>query len=116
MKTKSARVEGLRDELLDEFADAMADVEALLKQAASAPASRAARLRGEADAKMRIAKRKLGEFRDETVASANAAASAADGYVRSNAWTAVGIAAAIGLAGGLNLCRPGTETGAEKGN
>ncbi len=113
---KSVKVQALRDELLDEFADAMADVEALLKQAASAPADRAARLRSEADAKMRVAKRKLGEFRDETMESAKAAVSASESYVRNNAWRAVGIAAAIGLAGGLMLRRPKTETTADKGN
>lgn len=94
-----------RDELLDDFADALAEAENLLKQAGKESGERASDLRGEAERKLRSAQRRLRDFKTGSIETIRAGANATDAYVHENPWPILGVAAAVGVLAGLLLTR-----------
>jgi ElaB/YqjD/DUF883 family membrane-anchored ribosome-binding protein len=82
----------------------LADAEGLLRQAAQASGEHAADLRRKAQSAISSAKRRLVDA-EERVSIRQRAARATDGWVHDHPWTAVGIAAGIGMLIGLVINR-----------
>lgn len=93
------------DKLVEDLQLLVRDAEALLKATATQTGDRIQEVRSRAEESVRATKQRLAELEDEAVKRAREMASAADDYVRENAWQSVGIAAGIGLLVGLLLRR-----------
>lgn len=83
----------------------LADVEALLKQAASSTGQQAAELRERAAENLHRASLRLSEARVAAAEKSRVAARRADDWVHSNPWTAVGAAAGVGFLLGMLVSR-----------
>lgn len=83
----------------------LADVEDLLKQAASTTGDRANELREKAMAQLRQAKEKASDVQVIVVEKGKAAARVTDDYVHDNPWQSLGMAAAAGFIVGLLINR-----------
>lgn len=83
----------------------LTDAEDLLKQAASATGERALELRDTALTRLAQAKDKVADVQVIVVEKGKRAAHATDDYVHENPWTAIGIAAGVGVLAGLLLGR-----------
>jgi len=98
-----------REQLLEEFHAVVAETEQLLKTVASLGADQAGMLKGNVDEALASASERVVDIRDRYVAQAEAAAKAADEYVRQNPWRAIGIVAvasvAVGLVSGVLIAR-----------
>ena len=101
----AARFERSREALVKDFADVLAEADALLKQAAKESGDKASDLRAQVETKLRTARIRLQEMQDDAVDRAKAAARATDEYVHDNPWQAIGIGAAIGFLVGLVVSR-----------
>jgi len=101
----AARFERSRDALVKDFADVLSEADALLKQASKESGEKASDLRAQVEAKLRTAKLRLQEMRDDAVDRARAAARATDEYVHDNPWQAIGVGTAIGFLLGLVISR-----------
>ncbi|MCP5202422.1 MAG: DUF883 domain-containing protein [Gammaproteobacteria bacterium] len=94
-------IEISRDELLEEFLKVVADAEALLHATAEHGGEELAAMRAGMHETLTAAKARCGAARDGVVLKGRAAADATDSYVRENPWSAVGVAAGLGLLIGL---------------
>ena len=98
-----------KDKLLNEFNTVVAETEQLLKSVAGLGADQAGVLKGNVDQALSSASNQVMQIRDRSIAQAEAAAAAADQYVRQNPWRALGIVALVtamaGLVSGLMLAR-----------
>ena len=98
-----------KDQLLDEFHTVVAETESLLKSVASLGTEKAGVLKGNVDQALATASDRVAAIRDMSIAQAEAAAKAADEYVRQNPWRAVGVVALVsavaGLVSGLLIAR-----------
>ena len=83
----------------------LADAEDLLKQAANATGERASELRETALTRLKQAKDKAADVQVVVVEKGKKAACATDDYVHEHPWTAVGVAAGIGVLVGLLINR-----------
>jgi len=81
------------------------DAEALLNATATQTGERIQEVRARAEESLRMTKERLTEMEDQALERAREVATAADKYVRENAWQSVGIAAGVGLLVGLLLRR-----------
>jgi ElaB/YqjD/DUF883 family membrane-anchored ribosome-binding protein len=82
-----------------------ADAEELLKMTADQVGDKAVELRQRMMARMEEAKADLARMQDIAMGKAKDAGRAADTYVRENPWTAVGIAAGVGVVLGMLISR-----------
>lgn len=94
-----------KEGLMADVNTVLADAEGLLRQAAQASGEHAADLRRKAQSAISSAKRRLADAEDRVVYQAKSAARATDGWVHDHPWTAVGIAAGIGMLIGLVVNR-----------
>jgi ElaB/YqjD/DUF883 family membrane-anchored ribosome-binding protein len=94
-----------KDKLMNDLRVVVADAEELLRMTADQASESAAEVRGRVQAKMNQAKADLALLQETAVAKAKAAGHAADEYVHENPWTAIGIAAGVGLVVGLLVGR-----------
>jgi len=94
-----------KEGLMADVNTVLADAEGLLRQAAQASGEQAADLRRKAQAAISSAKRRLVDAEERVVDQAKTAARATDGWVHDHPWTAVGIAAGIGMLIGLVINR-----------
>lgn len=83
----------------------LVDAEELLRQAATESGEKAAELRRRAQTAISSAKSRLIDVEEKVAEQARSAAKATDGWVHDHPWTAVGIAAGLGLLLGLSLNR-----------
>jgi ElaB/YqjD/DUF883 family membrane-anchored ribosome-binding protein len=83
----------------------IADAEELLRATAGQAGEKIAAARERAQASLSVARAKLADAERVLVDRSKQAAYAADEYVQDNPWTAVGIAAGIGLVIGLLIGR-----------
>lgn len=83
----------------------LADAEDLLKQAASATGERASELRETALTRLKQAKEKAADVQVVVVEKGKKAARVTDDYVHEHPWTAIGIAAGVGVLVGLLVNR-----------
>jgi ElaB/YqjD/DUF883 family membrane-anchored ribosome-binding protein len=98
-----ARVSG--DKLGSDLKVVLADVEALLKQAASTTGQQAAELRERAAETLHRAGLRMAEAREAAAEKSRAAARRADDWVHANPWAAVGAAASVGFLLGMLVSR-----------
>jgi ElaB/YqjD/DUF883 family membrane-anchored ribosome-binding protein len=83
----------------------IADAEDLLRATAGQAGEKLAAARERAQASLSVARAKLGEAERMVLEHSRQAAHATDEYVHDNPWTAVGIAAGVGLVIGLLIGR-----------
>ncbi len=93
------------DALMNDFRDLISEGEALLRSAASLSGDALAEAREQFRGALAEAKVRVGETSRAAIDRGRQAASATDGYVRSNPWQAIGIAAALGFVIGALLVR-----------
>lgn len=93
------------DKLMEDLRLVITDAEELLKATAGQAGDKVSQARIKAEDSIRAAREALAEAGDETLERAREAAASADEYVHEHPWTAVGIAAGIGLLAGLLLSR-----------
>lgn len=94
-----------KDKLMTDVNAVLADAEELLRQAAAESGEKAAELRRRAQAAIGSAKTRLVDVEHKVAAQARTYARATDGWVHEHPWTAVGIAAGIGVLLGLSINR-----------
>lgn len=97
------RVSG--EKLGSDLKTVLADVEALLKQAASSTGQQAVELRERAAENLHRASVRLSEARVAAAEKSRVAARRADDWVHSNPWAAVGAAAGVGFLLGMLVSR-----------
>ena len=94
-----------KDKLMTDLKVVIADAEELLKLTAGQVGDKAGELRVRMKERLEKAKFDLADLQDRAVVKAKDAGRAADGYVRENPWTSVGIAAGVGLLLGMLISR-----------
>ena len=98
-----ARVSG--EKLGSDLKTVLADVEALLKQAASSTGQQAVELRERAAENLHRASLRLSEARVAAAEKSRVAARRTDDWVHANPWAAVGAAAGVGFLLGMLVSR-----------
>lgn len=98
-------IEETKEKLVSDFKVLLSDAEELLKATANHAGERVATARQRIEQSMKEGQKTLAEAEDILANKTREAAQAADEYVRENPWSAVGIAAGIGLVLGLLLRR-----------
>lgn len=94
-----------KERLMSDVNTVLVDAEDLLRQAAQASGEQAADLRRRAQSAISNAKARLGDFEHRVVEQAKTAAKATDGWVHDHPWTAIGVAAGVGVLVGLVINR-----------
>jgi len=94
-----------KEKLMSDLKLVIADAEELLKLTAGQVGDKAAEMRTRMQTRMEQAKVDLARVQETALASARDAGKAADTYVHENPWTAIGIAAGIGVVFGLLISR-----------
>jgi ElaB/YqjD/DUF883 family membrane-anchored ribosome-binding protein len=94
-----------KERLMADVNTVLVDAEDLLRQAAAASGEQAAELRRKAQTAIASAKHRLVDAEHKVVEQAKTAARATDGWVHDHPWTAVGVAAGIGVLVGLVINR-----------
>ena len=92
-----------RDKLVGDLKNLVADAEELLKATASQAGEKVAEARQRIEQSLIEGKKALADAEKTLVRKSKEAAELADDYVRDNPWSAVGIAAGVGLVLGLLL-------------
>lgn len=90
-----------KEQLIADFKTMVADAEALLKATASHGGDEIAELRGKVEESIRSVKARMADEQAALMARSKEAAKATDVYVHDHPWTAVGVAAGVGLVVGL---------------
>ena len=93
------------EKLVQDLRTVMADAEDLLKATASQTGERSEKARARAEESLRAARARLQQAGQAMEANAREAAEKIDGAVRENPWSAVGIAAGVGVIIGILLAR-----------
>ena len=93
------------EQLIDDLTTVVRDAEDLLRATAAQTGEKLGEARARAEESVRQAKERLAVLEQEALERARAMAGEADEYVRGNPWTAVGIAAGVGLVLGMLLSR-----------
>jgi ElaB/YqjD/DUF883 family membrane-anchored ribosome-binding protein len=93
------------EKLMQDLKTVVGDAEELVKATASQSGEHIGRIRARAEESLRIARERIKEVTQTAEMQARAAAREVDKKVHENPWTAVGIAAGIGLVLGILLGR-----------
>lgn len=94
-----------KEKLLSDLKLVIADAEELMKLTAGEVGDKAAEMRMRMQDRLDKAKIELAHLQETAVARAKDAGKAADNYVHDNPWTAVGIAAGVGVVLGMLIGR-----------
>lgn len=86
-----------KGKVVDDFKTIVNDAEALLQATAHVSGEGFAAQRTKFTEKLNVAKMRLADAEQRVVEKAKQAAQATDHYVHDNPWTAVGVAAAVGM-------------------
>lgn len=97
--------QGTKERMMSDVNAVLVDAEELLKQAAQSSGEQAADLRRRAQSAISAAKARLVEVEHKVVDQAKYAAKATDTWVHEHPWTAIGVAAGIGVLLGLAINR-----------
>jgi ElaB/YqjD/DUF883 family membrane-anchored ribosome-binding protein len=92
-----------KDKLVDDLKNLVADAEGLLKATASQAGEKVAEARQKIEQSLIEGKKALADAEKTLRQKSKECAELADDYVRDNPWSAVGIAAGVGLVLGLLL-------------
>jgi len=98
-------MEATLEKLVVDIRTLLADVDALLRQAAAATGDEARQLRQRAEDLLDQAQERFAGARDEVVRRGKVASRATDEWVHDNPWGAIGIGAALGLVLGFLIAR-----------
>jgi ElaB/YqjD/DUF883 family membrane-anchored ribosome-binding protein len=93
------------DKLMHDLKNVVGDAEDLLKVTASQGGEQIARIRARAEESLKTARERMKDVTEAAEVQARAAAREVDKQVRDHPWTAVGVAAGIGLVLGILLGR-----------
>ncbi|HEX9182287.1 MAG TPA: DUF883 family protein [Burkholderiales bacterium] len=93
------------EKLMRDLRAVVVDAEELLKATAAQTGERVDKVRAKAEESLRTARNRLQEMGDNAQAQAREAAREVEQQVRENPWTAVGIAAGVGLVLGILIGR-----------
>lgn len=94
-----------QQQLVSDMKSVIADAEDMLEATAEQAGEKVAGLRARIQDRLQGARARLGEAEAQLIAKSRAAARATDAYVHESPWTAVGVAAGVGLLLGLILGR-----------
>ncbi len=103
-KASQASVES-QEQLVTDIKSVISEAEEMLSATADQAGEKATKLRDRIQARLREAKVRLSDAEAVLVAKTKAAARATDDYVHESPWTAVGVAAGVGLLVGLIIGR-----------
>ncbi|HEX4986332.1 MAG TPA: DUF883 family protein [Burkholderiales bacterium] len=101
MKSKAVSA----DKLMEDLSLVVSDAEELLRATAGQAGEKITAARARAEASIDAAKTRIAQAGYAAAEQTRAAARATDDYVHENPWTAVGVAAAVGLVVGVLLAR-----------
>ena len=93
------------DKLMQDLKTVVGDAEDLLKATASQSGEQIARIRARAEESLRSARSRMKDITQAAEAQAREAAADVDKRVHEHPWTAIGIAAGVGLVVGILLGR-----------
>ena len=93
------------DKLVQDLKTVVGDAEELLKATASQSGEQIARIRARAEESLRVARARIKAMTQDAEAQARETALQVDRQVHDNAWTAVGVAAGLGVVIGILLGR-----------
>jgi len=96
-------MENGRDELLSDFNQVVSETQGLLDSMKSATSEKTAQLRASLEKNLEATRKRLTELQSTAMERGTAYAKATDDYVRESPWTAVGVAAGVGVLVGLLL-------------
>ncbi|MDP3762306.1 MAG: DUF883 family protein [Ramlibacter sp.] len=94
-----------KEKLMNDLNLVVADAEELLKLTAGQVGDKASEMRMRMQSRMEQAKADLGHLQETAVARAKDAGRAADTYVHESPWTAIGMAAGVGVVLGMLIAR-----------
>ena len=94
-----------KGKVVDDFKSIVNDAEALVQATAQVTGDKFAAERAKFSEKISLAKTRLIDAEKVVVEKAKQAATATDQYVQSNPWTAVGVAASVGMLIGFLAAR-----------
>ncbi|MEO7399786.1 MAG: DUF883 family protein [Polaromonas sp.] len=105
MSKASQAIVDSQERLVSAIRSEISDAEDVLSATADQVGEKIARLRERIQSRLREARLRLADAEAAVVANAKAAARATDDYVHESPWTAIGIAAGVGVLVGLALGR-----------
>ena len=105
MTTQDAGLAAAKAQLVEDFSKVVTDAEALLRSIGSLGGEKTAAMRETVEAQLATAKARLVELQGAASERAAEAVREADDYVHANPWTAVGVAALVGVLVGLAIGR-----------
>lgn len=94
-----------QEQLVSDMKSSIADAEDMLQETADQVGDKFARLRSRIQDRLKDAKARLADAEEALVYKTRAAARATDDYVHESPWTAIGIAAGVGVLIGMALGR-----------
>jgi ElaB/YqjD/DUF883 family membrane-anchored ribosome-binding protein len=103
MSTKLAEVS--KDKLMQDLRVVVADAEELLRATAGQAGEKASAVRERIQENVNAAKQRLASAEEDALESARQAAKVTDEYVHDNPWTAIGVAASVGVIVGMLIGR-----------
>lgn len=105
MSTKLAGSEASKEKLVQDFRAVVADAEELLRATAGQAGEQVAAVRERIQENLVEAKARLNETEFAMIEKTKYAAKATDEYVHDNPWTAIGVAASVGVVVGMLIGR-----------
>ena len=105
MSDPSASFVSAQQQLVTDMKSAISDAEDMLHATADQAGEKVASLRARIQERLKGARVRLAEAEEALLTKTRAAARATDAYVHESPWTAVGVAAAVGLLVGLIIGR-----------
>ena len=99
------KTEVTTDKLMEDLRLVVSDAEELVKATAGQAGEKVGNARARAEDSIRAAKARIADAGHLAVEQTREAVKAADDYVRENPWTAVGIAAGVGILIGVLINR-----------
>lgn len=105
MSDPSASFASAQQQLVTDMKSAISDAEDMLQATADQAGEKVASLRARIQERLKGARVRLADAEEALLTKTRAAARATDAYVHESPWTAVGVAAAVGLLVGLIIGR-----------
>jgi len=100
-----AASEASKEKLMQDFRMVVADAEELLRATAGVAGEKVSAARERIQENLVVAKARLADAEEAFVAKTKVAAKATDEYVHENPWTAIGVAASVGVIVGMLIGR-----------
>jgi ElaB/YqjD/DUF883 family membrane-anchored ribosome-binding protein len=105
IQLRETNVQATTDKLMQDLRAVVGDAEDLLKATAGQTGERVEKIRARAEESVRNARERMHAAGHDLQAAAESAAREVNGQLRENPWTAVGVAAGVGVIVGILLSR-----------